>query len=243
MSDPTRTSQSTRHATGPAGAAARTPAAAVAPTIRRPLAGAFRLLLATGALSGLLLAALSTPTPARLAASFTAQTALALALVSLCSAHRAWTGRRPVSPRLTGALLSYVCLAALVHHCLPLLPAGTPTSFTLPGTAAPTTAQAISHLLLFTLTPLATVADWLLLTPARHFRLPYAWQWPAYPLLCLALTAPSLTAAPSPTASTALAIALAACLLPLIALAIDQVRPSPRRHNNRISPTGISPLK
>lgn len=239
MSDPTRTSQSTRHATGPAGAAARTPAAAVAPTIRRPLAAAFRLLLTTAALAGLLLEALGTRSPARLAASFTVQATLALALVSARSAHRAWTGRRPLSPHLTGALLFYVCLAAVLHH---FLPAAAPTAFALP---APGPAQALAHGLLFTLTPLAALADWLLLTAPRGFRLRSAWQWPAYPLLylCFALTLPTTAGAPSPTVATALTIALAACLLPVIALAIDQVRPSPRLRNNRISPTGISPLK
>ncbi|MFI6769414.1 integral membrane regulator [Streptomyces sp. NPDC050355] len=242
MSDPTRTSQSTRHATGPAGAAARTPASAVAPALRRPLAGVFRLLLAATALTGLLLETLATRAPARLAASFTAQAALATALVSVCTAHRAWTGRRPVTPRLTGALLTYVSLTALLHH----LPAATRAPFTLPEAATPTTAQAISHLLLFTLTPLATAADWLLLTAPRGFRLPYAWQWPVYPLLYLgfALLLPALAGpAPSHPLAPALTIAAASCLLPLVALAIDQVRPAPRLRKNRISPTGISPLK
>ncbi len=242
MSDPTRTSQSTRHATGPAGAAARTPASAVAPTLRRPLAGLFRLLLAAAALTGLLLEPLATRAPARLAASFTAQSALATALVSLCTAHRAWTGRRPVSPRLTGALLTYVTLAALLHH----FPAAAPAPFTLPEAAGPTTAQATSHLLLFTLVPLATAADWLLLTAPRGFRLPYAWQWPALPLLHLgfALLLPAFAGtAPSRPHAPALTFAVASCLLPLVAIAIDQVRPGPRLRKNRISPMGISPLK
>ncbi|GAA2583958.1 integral membrane regulator [Streptomyces tubercidicus] len=242
MSDPTRTSQSTRHATDPAAAAARTPAAAVAPSIRRPLAAAFRLLLTTAALTGLLLAALGSPAPAELLTRFTVQANLALALVSACSAQRAWAGRRPVSPRLTGALLVFLTLPALVHYALPAADA---TAFTLPGTGAPTTAQALSGHLLLGLTPLAALADWLLLTTPRGFRLPYAWQWPAYPLLYLALTLafPTTTGAPPPTVPTALTLALAIFLLPLITLGIDQVRPSPRRHKNRISPTGISPLK
>lgn len=244
MSDPTRTSQSTRHATGPAGAAARTPAAAVAPTIRRPLTAAFRLLIAAAAVTGPFLAALDSPAPARLAASFTVQTALALALVSVVSAHRAWTGRRPISPRITGALLSYAALAALLHHALPA-----PAAFALPHSASPTTTQALSHLLLFTLTPLAALADWLLLTTPRGFRLPYAWQWPAYPLLylsvslVLAFALPATAGAPSLTLATTVTPAVASVLLPLIAIAIDQVRPSPRLRRNRISPTGISPLK
>lgn len=161
MSDPTRTSQSTRHATDPAAAAARTPAAAVAPTIRRPLAAAFRAGLTVAALTGLVLAALGDPAPAHLLTRFTVQANLAVALVSAGSAHRAWTGRRPVSPRLTGALLCFLALPALVHYALPAADA---TAFTLPATGTPTAAQALSHLLLHGLTPLAALADWLLLT-------------------------------------------------------------------------------
>src|SRR5947207_3238240 len=114
MSDPTRTSQSTRHATGPAGAAARTPAAAVAPTVRRPLAATFRALIAACALTGLALAAARSPDPPRLLTDFAAQTNLAAALGFTVSAHRAWTGRRPVSPRLTGALLFFLSLTLLL---------------------------------------------------------------------------------------------------------------------------------
>ncbi|WP_330317186.1 integral membrane regulator [Streptomyces platensis] len=242
MSDPTRTSQSTRHATDPAAAAARTPAAAVAPTIRRPLAAAFRAALTVAALTGLVLATLGDPAPAHLLTRFAVQANLALALVSAGSAHRAWTGRRPVSPRLTGALLCFLALPALVHYALP---AADTTAFTLPGTGTPTAAQALSRLLLHGLTPLAALADWLLLTAPRGFRLPCAWQWPAYPLLYLAfaLAFPATAGAPPPTVTTALTLALAVCLLPLITIGIDQVRPSPRLHKNRISPTGISPLK
>lgn len=247
MSDPTRTSQSTRHATGPAGAAARTPAAAVAPTIRRPLAATFRLLIAAAAVTGTVLAAIDSPAPVRLAASLAVQTASALALVSVVSAHRAWTGRRPISPRITGALLSYAALAALLHHAVP-----TPAPFALPDatsttTAVTTTPQALSHLLLFTLIPLAALADWLLLTTPRGFRLRYAWQWPAYPLLylsvALALSLPATAGSSSPTLATTVTPAVASVLLPLITIAIDQVRPSPLLRRNRISPTGISPLK
>ncbi|MEU5210294.1 integral membrane regulator [Streptomyces sp. NPDC020742] len=240
MSDPTRTSQSTRHIGGPAGAAARTPAYAVAPRVRRPLAAAFRLLITAAALTGLLMAARSGPSPARLAASFTGQATLALAVVSAGSARRAWTGRHPLSPRLTGAVLCYVALAALAQHALPV------TAFTLPSPGpGATAAQALPHLLLFTLVPLAAVADWLLLTAPRGFRLAHARQWPAYPLLylCFALTLPAAAGAPAPSLPTALTLALAAFLLPLIAIGTDQLRPAPRRRGNRISPTGISPLK
>ncbi|MFE1175191.1 Pr6Pr family membrane protein [Streptomyces sp. NPDC058773] len=242
MSDPTRTSQSTRYATDPAGAAARTPAAAVAPTIRRPLAAAFRALVAAAALTGLLLAALGSPAPAQLLTHFTVQANLALALVSAGSAHRAWAGRRPVSPWITGALLSFLALPALIHHALPAADA---TAFVLPDTGLPTTARALSHHLLVTVTPLAALADWLLFTAPRGFRLSHAWQWPAYPLLYLAFTLalPTAAGAPPPTAATGLTLALASFLLSLITIGIDQVRPSPRLRKNRISPTGISPLK
>ncbi|MEU6325828.1 integral membrane regulator [Streptomyces sp. NPDC047049] len=242
MSDPTRTSQSTRHATGPAGAAARTPAAAVAPTSRHPLAAAFRLLIAAAALTGLVLAALGTAAPAQLLTRFTVQANLAAALVSACSAHRAWTGRHPVSPRIAGALVPFLALPALLHY---VLPAADTTAFTLPATGTSGVAQALSPQLLYTVTPLATLADWLLLTTPRGFRPSYAWQWPAYPLLYLAFTLalPAATGVPSPTVTSAVTLGLAICALPLITIGIDQVRPAPRLHHNRISPTGISPLK
>ncbi|MGW7573032.1 Pr6Pr family membrane protein [Streptomyces sp. NPDC054765] len=242
MSDPTRTSQSTRHAAGPAGAAARTPAAAVAPTSRHPLVAAFRALIATAALTGLLLAGLGAGSPAPLLTRFTVQANLAAVLVSARSAHRAWTGRRPVSPRITGALLPALALSALIHYAFP---AADSTAFTLPAAPATGVTQAIAHLLLYAVTPLAVVADWLLLTTPRGFRLPYAWQWPAYPLLYLAFTlvVPAAAGAPSPTVATAVTLGLALCALPLITIGIDQARPAPRLHNNRISPTGIGPLK
>ncbi|MEE4422494.1 integral membrane regulator [Streptomyces bugieae] len=242
MSDPNRTSQSTRHATGPAGAAARTPAAAVAPATRHPLAAVYRLLITAAALTGLVLAAVATPGPTRLLASFTAQANLAAALVSAASAHRAWTGRRPLSPGLTGAVLSFLTLAAVLHHALP---ATSTTVVTLPSPTPGTPAPSLSPVLLTTLTPLAALADWLLLTTPRGFRPRHAWQWPAYPLLYLATTLALPTPAGTRPGSltTTLTLALASCLLPVITIAIDQVRPSPRLSRNRISPTGIGPLK
>lgn len=242
MSDPTRTSQSTRHATGPAGAAARTPAAAVAPRIRRPRAAAFRVLLSVAALTGPLLAAAGTTAPAALLARFPVQAHLAAALVFAGSAHRAWTGRRAVSPRLTGALLPFLFLPAVLHYAFP---AADSTAFALPHATAPTVPQALAHQLLYAVIPLAALADWLLLTAPRGFRAACAWQWPAYPLLYLAfaLAFPATAGAPPPGAALALTIGLAGCLLPLIVIGIDQVRPAPRLRGNRISPKGIGPLK
>ncbi|WP_329148405.1 integral membrane regulator [Streptomyces sp. NBC_01456] len=242
MSDPTRTSQSTRHATGPAGAAARTPAAAVAPRIRRPRAAAFRVLLSVAALTGPFLAAAGATAPAALLARFPVQAHLAAALVFAGSAHRAWTGRRAVSPRLTGALLPFLFLPAVLHYAFP---AADSTAFALPHATAPTVPQALAHQLLYAVIPLAALADWLLLTAPRGFRAACAWQWPAYPLLYLAfaLAFPATAGAPPPGAALALTIGLAGCLLPLIVIGIDQVRPAPRLRGNRISPKGIGPLK
>ncbi|MFH8571665.1 integral membrane regulator [Streptomyces sp. NPDC017993] len=235
MSDPTRTSQSTRHATGAARAADRTPATAVAPAVRRPLAAAVRALIATAALTGLATEADLTPDLPLLLGNFTVQANIAVALVFIWSSHRAWTGRRPAHPLLTGAALFFITLAALLVHAAP---SGDTGGFALPGApTGPAGALSIAGPLLHTVTPLAALADWLLLTAPGGFRRSYAWQWSAYPLLYLAFTF-----LPSPPPH-ALAIALTACLLPLITIAIDQVRPSPRLHRNRISPTGISPLK
>ncbi|WP_407551033.1 integral membrane regulator [Streptomyces sp. Pv4-95] len=238
MSDPTRTSQSTRHATGAARAADRTPATAVAPAVRHPLAAAVRALIAAAAVTGLATEADLAPDLPHFLGNFAVQANIAVALVFLWSSHRSWTGRRPVSPRLTGAALFFITLAGLFALFAHAAPAGDTGGFALPGaTTGPTGAHAIAGPLLHTVTPLAVLADWLLLTAPGGFHRSDAWQWPAYPLLYLAFT---FLPDPPPHA---LAIAVTACLLPLVTIAIDQVRPSPWLRRNRISPTGISPLK
>ncbi|MFJ9408772.1 hypothetical protein [Streptomyces sp. NPDC101393] len=151
MPDPTRTSQSTRHAAGPIGASARTPAAAVAPASRLPVAALARLLITTAALTGLTL-----PARPRPLFSLTVVANLAVMVAFAWSAHRAWTGRRPVSPRITAGVVLLIALTGLVPHLAP-------------AALAPGAADHLPH----TVTPLAALADWLLLTRPRRFRRPY----------------------------------------------------------------------
>ena len=165
MSDPTRTSQSTRHAAGPIGASARTPAAAVAPASRRPVAALARLIVTTAALTGLTLTARPRPL-----FSLTVVANLAVAVAFAWSAHRAWTGRRPVSPRITAGVVLLIALTGLVHH---LAPAALADTLTLPTTSSSALAPGAADHLLHTVTPLAALADWLLLTRPRRFRRPY----------------------------------------------------------------------
>lgn len=253
MIDPTRSdpTRSSHYATGPAGASALTPSSAVAPHARRPLAAVLRVLLAAAAATGVALEiGLSADLP-RVLSDFSVQAGAAFALCALWSAYRIGSGRRPVSPRITGALLLYVLAAAVLHH-----------THLAPGTGGSATADTVADQLLHTVTPLGAVLDWLLLTTPRQYRLRHTWQWLAYPVLYLlfallrgALLTPGTPGRyPWPLLNTgthgypavllhAFLGLLALYLLAAALLAIDQFRPGPRRPGYRISRTGIGPLK
>ncbi|WP_052866091.1 Pr6Pr family membrane protein [Streptomyces niger] len=261
MIDPTRSdpTRSSHYATGPAGASALTPSSAVAPHAPRPLAALLRLLLAAAAATGIALEiTLATDLP-RLASYFTIQSNAALAVCATWTAYRTATGRRPVSPRITGAVLLYIVITGLVYH---LVLAGDATHSAMTGTAARGTTGTIANHLLHTVTPLVAVLDWLFLTAPRHLRLRHAWQWLAYPLLYLAfalargaLITPGTDGRyPYPFLDVEshgyLAVLLHAVLyglaffaLALVLLAIDQFRPAPPRPGYRISRSRIGPLK
>ncbi|MER7396836.1 Pr6Pr family membrane protein [Streptomyces sp. NPDC000151] len=259
MIDPTRSdpTRSSHYATGPAGASALTPSSAVAPHARRPLAALLRVLLAAAAATGVALEISLSADPPRVLSDFSVQAGAAFALCALWSAYRAGSGRRPVSPRITGALLLYVLAAAVLHHTLP---APAPGDSTLPDGSSAT--GTVADQLLHTVAPLGAVLDWLLLTAPRQYRLRHTWQWLAYPALYLlfavlrgALLAPGtpgrypwpfLNAATHgyPTVlAHALLCLLALYFLAAALLAIDQFRPAPPRPGYRISRTGIGPLK
>ncbi|WP_030615786.1 Pr6Pr family membrane protein [Streptomyces sclerotialus] len=256
MIDPTRSdpTRSSHYATGPAGASALTPSSAVAPHVRRPLAAVLRVLLAAAAATGIALEISRATDLPRLFSDFSVQVGTVFALGTLWSAYRAGSGRRPVSARITGALLLYVVFAALLHHTHLVPGPGGPGGSATTGTAA--------ALLLHTAVPLGAVLDWLFLSAPRQYRLRHTWQWLAYPFLYLlfavlrgALITPGAAGRyPWPfldaTAHGYLSALTAAllCLLTLYALAtvllaIDQLRPAPPRPGYRISRTGIGPLK
>lgn len=256
MIDPTRSSH---YATGPAGASAHTPYSAVAPQPRRRLAALVRALIAVVAATGIGMGiALSADLP-RLFSYFTIQSNVALAVCSAWSAHRAWTGRRPLSPRITGAVLLYIVITGLVYHCVLT---NDSSGFSMTGADERTGVRLAANHLLHTATPLGAVLDWLLLTAHRRFQLRHTWQWLAYPFLYLAfalargaLITPGADGRyPYPfldveahgypgVLANAVLFGLAFALLALILFTIDQVRPAPPRRGHRISPMGIGPLK
>ncbi|POX41916.1 integral membrane regulator [Streptomyces sp. Ru73] len=253
MIDPTRSdpTRSSHYATGPAGASALTPSSAVAPHVRRPLVAVLRVLLAAAAIIGIALEAGRSTGAARLFSDFSVQAGAAFAVCTLWSAYRAGSGRRPVSPGITRALLLYVLAAAVLHH-----------THLAPGPGNSSAAGTAAGQLLHTVVPLGAVLDWLLLTLPRQYRLRHTWQWLGYPFLYLvfavvrgALITPGtadrspwpfvdVTTHGYPAALTVAAIVLAALfVLAAVLLAIDQFRPAPPRPGYRISRSRIGPLK
>ncbi|MEU5534483.1 Pr6Pr family membrane protein [Streptomyces sp. NPDC020362] len=223
------------------------PATAVVAPVRRPAAALFRLLTALAAIAGVALELLL-GTPARTLSYFSIQTSILLAVVMLLSASRAWRARRPLPSAVTGATLLYVVSSALVYHLL--LAHTTPPFLMTDATAPPARwhAQWVALQILHTLVPAATVADWLLLTPAARLHLRQATTWLLYPLAYLAfyLTRAAFLAPSSPahylypfldvdahgyrsTLANALLVGLAMYGLAVLLIALDHTRPTPVR--------------
>lgn len=225
------------------------PATAVVTPVRRPAAAAFRLLVALAVAAGVTLELLLGD-PSRVLSHFAIQSNVLLALVMVLSARRAWTARRPLPGAVLGATLLYVVIAALVHH---LLLANEASPFSLTGEAtAPTGWQALSHGVLYTVTPIAAVLDWLLLTPAGRLHLRQASTWLLYPLVYLAFCLirgelllpgtpdrylyPFLDAGQDGfkrVLGNALLLGLAFNALAVLLVALDHARPNPIRHRGK----------
>lgn len=225
------------------------PAAAVVPLVRRPAAAAFRLLVALAAAAGVTLELLLGD-PSRGLSHFVIQSNILLALVMALSARRAWTAGRPLPGAVLGATLLYVVIAALVHHLL-LANAASPYSLT-GEAAAPTGRQALSHSLLYTVTPIAAVLDWLLLTSPGRLHIRQAGTWLLYPLAYLAfcLTRGELLLPGTPdrylypfldvgqdgfrrALGNALLLGLSFCALAVLLVALDHARLNPLRHRGK----------
>ncbi|MEU5243412.1 Pr6Pr family membrane protein [Streptomyces asoensis] len=221
------------------------PASAVVAPVRRPLAAVLRLLLAGAAAGGVTLALLL-GSPPRVLSHFAIQSNIVLALVTLLSARRAWTARRPLPAALTGAALLYVTTTGLVYHLL-LADAATPFSVT--GATAPTGWHLVAGHLVHTVIPTAAVLDWLLLTPPCRMRLRRAATWMIYPVVYLAfsLARAQLVAPGTPgrylypffdaeaagykhALANALLLGLAIYALAVLLVALDHVRPNPISH-------------
>ncbi|MGW1166175.1 Pr6Pr family membrane protein [Streptomyces sp. NPDC002550] len=223
------------------------PATAVVAPVRRPMVALFRLLTALAAAGGVALELLL-GTPARILSYFGVQAGLLLAVVMLLSASRALRARRPLPSSVTGAILLYAVISALVYH---LLLAHTTPPFSMTGaTTAPVRwhGQWATLQILHTLVPAAAVLDWLLLTPSARLHLRQAATWLLYPLAYLAFylirgaflapTNPSRFLYPFLDAAThgyrstlanALLLGLAMYALAVLLVALDHTRPTPVR--------------
>lgn len=222
------------------------PASAVVAPARRPLTGVLRLLIA-GTATGTVALALLLGSPLRALSHFSVQSTILLALVTLASARRVWTARRPLPSALTGAALLYAVVNGLVYHLL-LADAASPYSVT-GTTGAPTGWHAVAHHLLHTVIPAAAVLDWLLLTAPSRLHLRQAATWLVYPLAYLGffLTRAALITAGTPdryfypfldaaahgykhTLANALLLGLSLYALAVLLVALDHARPNPVRH-------------
>ncbi|MBT1092378.1 Pr6Pr family membrane protein [Streptomyces sp. Tu102] len=229
--------------------------AVVAPAPRRP-AAVFRLLVALVAAAAVAVE-LVLGSPLRTLSHFAIQSNILLALVFALSARLAWFARRPLPSTLTGATLLYAVTNGLVYH---LLLANEGSSYALPGVltstaTAPTGWHAITTQVLHTVTPIAALLDWLLLTPSGHLHLRQATTWLLYPLTYLAFTlargeylvpgAPARYLYPfldvarhgyKSVLGNALLIGLAIYALAILLVVLDHARPNPLRHRAHHAP-------
>jgi hypothetical protein len=220
------------------------PATAVVAPYRRPAAAVYRLLVALVAAAAVT-ADLFLGSPIRVLTYFTIQSNILLALVTIATARRAWTARRPLSPLVTGAALLYITITGLVYH---LILAHASSPFAMTGGAL-TGWQAVTNQILHTVTPIAAVLDWLLLTAPGRLHLRMAATWLLYPLTYLAvyLARGELILPGTPgrylytfldvehhgyknVLGNALLLGLAFYALSVLLVALDHARPNPIRH-------------
>ncbi|WP_406458348.1 Pr6Pr family membrane protein [Streptomyces sp. NBC_01622] len=228
----------------PALLASPVPATAVVAPFRRPATAVYRLLVALAAAAAVT-ADLYLGSPIRVLTYFTIQSNILLALVMIATARRAWTARRPLSPLVTGAALLYLTITGLVYH---LILAHAPSPFAMTGGAL-TGWQAVTNQVLHTVTPIAAVLDWLLLTAPGRLHLRMATTWLLYPLTYLAvyLARGELILPGTPgrylytfldvehhgyksVLGNALLLGLAFYALSVLLVALDHARPNPIRH-------------
>ncbi len=222
------------------------PATAVVPRVRRPLAAAYRLLVALVAATAVTIDLLP-GSPIRILSHFTIQSSVLLTLVMVFSARRAWSARHPLPSALTGAALLYVTITGLAYH---LLLANETSPFSLSGEAATSSGwHAITNQVLHTVVPLAALLDWLVLTPPGRLHLRQAITWLHYPLayLLFSLTRGELIPPGTPgrylypfldvdlhgyksILANALLLGLSFYALAVLLVALDHARPNPVRH-------------
>jgi hypothetical protein len=226
------------------------------------LVTAFRLLVALTAVAGVTLD-LALGSPLRVLSYFTIQSSILVAPVFALSAWRAWTARRPLPPSVTAGTLLYAVTAGLLYHLILVNGSGT---FSMTGdTDALTGWHTLTNQLLHTVIPVAAALDWFLLTRPGPLRPHSAAAWLVFPVahLTFALTRGALLPPDTPAhypypfldvprhgytevLGNATALGLACYALALLLVALDHIRPGPRRRRppeNRISSPATSGLK
>jgi hypothetical protein len=240
------------------------PATAVVAPAHRPATAAYRLLVALAAAAGVAID-MKLGNPVRVLSYFTIQTNLLVAVVFVASARRAWSARRPLPGVLTGGTLIYISITGLVYHLI-LTNESTPFSMT-GGVDTLSGWHAVANQLLHTVTPIAVVLDWLLLTRPTPLAFRNAATWLLYPLAYLAFClARGAVLSPGNPArylypfvdvdrhgytgvlGNAAVLGVAFYALALLIVTIDHVRPDPvrrrvRRPENRISSQASGGLK
>ncbi|MFD8568693.1 Pr6Pr family membrane protein [Streptomyces sp. NPDC057694] len=241
--------------------AASVPAEAVVPVRRRPVAAAFRFLIALAALTGIVIDLTISDSALRVLSYFTIQSNILVAVVLALSAARAWSARPPLPPLVTGGTLLFICITGLVYHFV-LANSSSGFSMTDDPDHVMTGWRTVSNQLLHTVTPLAVVLDWLLLTRPGLLRPRHAALWLLYPLAYFgfalirgAIMTPGTPARyPYPfldvdahgypgVLTNAVVFGLAFYLLALALVALDHLRPGIRPPENRISSPGPGGLK
>ncbi|MFF1807913.1 Pr6Pr family membrane protein [Streptomyces sp. NPDC058251] len=240
------------------------PATAVVTPVRRPVVAAYRLLVALTAAAGVTIDLLL-GSPVHVLSYFTIQANLLVAAVFVASARRAWTARRPLPAVVTGGTLLYIGITGLVYH---LILANEPGGFSMTGQVDTLTGwHAVANQLLHTATPIAVLADWLLLTRPAPLAARNAATWVVYPLAYLGfcLARGTMLTAGTPARylypfvdvdrhgyggvlGNAAILGLAFYALALLTITLDHLRPDPARRRsarpeNRISSPATSGLK
>ncbi|MEU1040255.1 Pr6Pr family membrane protein [Streptomyces sp. NPDC005551] len=219
------------------------PATAVVAPVRRRATAVYRLLVVLAAAAGVAME-LRWGSPVRVLSYFTIQSNVLLAVVLLASARRAWTARRPLHPLVNGGALLCIVITGLVYHVI-LANAASPFSMT---GDAPSGWHAVANHLLHTVTPIAALVDWLLLTSPAPVRVSQAAVWLVYPVAYLAFSVARSAMIPSTSSvrylypfldvdrhghlgvlSNALLLGLAFYALALLLVAADHLRPDPVR--------------
>ncbi|MFF8834266.1 Pr6Pr family membrane protein [Streptomyces sp. NPDC015130] len=242
-----------------AGSSAVPASAVVPPAERRPLAAAFRGLIALCAATGIVIECVHGSVLVVLS-FFTIWSNILIAVVLGLSAVRAWTRRPPLPALWTGGALLCISVVGLVFH---LVLANPSSPFDQAAEISRLTgAKAVANQLLHTVTPIGAALDFLLLTLPGALRWRHAAQWLAAPglYLAFALIRGELISPDAPTRYTypfldvtahgyagvltnTVVLGAAFYALGLAIVGLDRVRPAARLSENRISSQRARGLK